>query len=186
MNRHHSGVTDWGLSHISIRPRDTVLDVGCGGGRTAGKLAVLASEGKVFGIDHSKASVAAARKTNHEAIASSRVDIREASVAQLPFSEGTFDVATAVETHFWWPDLPGGMREILRVLKPGGALIIIAEIYRGASTKTAQLAEKYLPISGMRLLTPDEHRALFRDAGYRDVQIWEEPAKGWICGLGRK
>jgi ubiquinone/menaquinone biosynthesis C-methylase UbiE len=186
MNRHHSGVTDWGLSHISIKPHDTVLDVGCGGGRTVGKLAALASEGKVCGIDHSKASVAAARKTNHEAIASGRVDIREASVTELPFSEGTFDVVTAVETHFWWPDLPGGMREILRVLKPGGALVIIAEIYRGASTKTSQLAEKYAHVSGMKLLTPDEHRALFRDAGFGGVQTWEESAKGWICGVGRK
>jgi SAM-dependent methyltransferase len=107
-------------------------------------------------------------------------------VSQLPFSEDVFDLITAVETHFWWPDLPADTRELLRVLKPGGKLIIIAEIYRGANTKTAQLAEKYLPMSGMKLLSVNEHREILANAGYSDVQIMEEPSQGWICCIGRK
>jgi len=58
MNSRHSKVTDWGLSHISIDERDTVLDAGCGGGRTVNKLAAMASQGKVYGVDFSGASVA--------------------------------------------------------------------------------------------------------------------------------
>jgi hypothetical protein len=38
----------------------------------------------------------------------------------------------------------------------------------------------------MTLLDIDEHRALFADAGYSEVQIIEERDKGWICGIGRK
>ena len=97
-----------------------------------------------------------------------------------------FDVITAVETHFWWPDIPGDMREVLRVLKPGGKLVVISEIYKGAATKTAKLAEKYLPISGLKLLSANEHRDLFANAGYSDIEIIEEPRKGWICGIGKK
>jgi ubiquinone/menaquinone biosynthesis C-methylase UbiE len=78
------------------------------------------------------------------------------------------------------------MREVSRVLKPGGMLIIIAEIYKGANTKTAKLAEKYLPMSGMKLLSVDEHRELFANAAYSDIQIIEESSKGWICATGRK
>ena len=63
MNRRHSNLTDWGLGHISIKERDTILDVGCGGGRTASKLAAAASKGTVSGIDYSDESVAAATKT---------------------------------------------------------------------------------------------------------------------------
>ena len=48
-------------------------------------------------------------------------------MSQLPFPAGTFDVVTAVETHFWWPNLPTDMREVFRVLKTGGKLIVIAE-----------------------------------------------------------
>lgn len=186
MNARHSKVTDWGLSHVSVEKRDTILDVGCGGGRTVGKLAALATQGKVYGIDYSKESVAASHRTNQPWIRMGRVEIQEASVSQLPFSEGMFDLVTAVETHFWWPDLPADMREILRVLKPGGKLVIIAEVYRGASSATAKLAEKYLPLSGMKLLSAQEHRELFQSSGFSDVQIIEQPGKGWICGIGRK
>jgi len=186
MNSRHSKVTDWGMSHISIDKRDTILDAGCGGGRTVNKLAAIASQGKVYGIDFSGASVAFAKRINKQWIDTGRVEIREASVSQLPFSADVFNVVTAVETHFWWPDLPSDMREVLRVLKPGGVLIIIAEVYKGANTVTAKLAEKYALLSGMKLLTVNEHRELFANAGYSDVQIIEEPRKGWICGIGRK
>jgi SAM-dependent methyltransferase len=186
MNSRHSKVTDWGLSHASINQHDTILDVGCGGGRTVSKLAALAAQGKICGVDFSKESVAFARRINKQWIDAGRVEIREASVSQLPFSENVFDLVIAVETHFWWPDLPSDMREVLRVLKPGGALIIIAEVYKGANTATAKLAEKYLPLSGMALLSVDEHRELFANAGYSDIQVIAEPRKGWICGIGKK
>ena len=186
MNSRHSKVTDWGLSHISIDKRDTILDAGCGGGRTVNKLAAMASEGKVYGVDFSGASVTFARRINKQWIDTDRVEIREASVSQLPFAADVFDVITAVETHFWWPDLPSDMREVLRVLKPGGVLMIIAEVYKGANTVTAKLAEKYSLLSGMKLLTANEHRELFANAGYSDIKIIEEPRKGWICGIGKK
>jgi len=186
MNSRHSKVTDWGLSHISIGTHDSILDVGCGGGRTVSKLAAIATEGKVCGLDYSKESVAVASRINREWIKMGRVEIREGAVSQLPFPDAVFDLVTAVETHFWWPDLLAGMREVLRVLKPGGTLIIIAEIYKGAQTATAKLAEKYLPLSGMALLSVDEHRELFANAGYSDIQVITEPRKGWICGIGKK
>jgi len=55
MNRRHSKLTDWGLGHLSVRETDTILDVGCGGGRTIAKLADLARRGTVHGIDYAPA-----------------------------------------------------------------------------------------------------------------------------------
>ena len=59
-------------------------------------------------------------------ISSSRVRIQHASVAALPFPDRSFDVVTVVETHYYWPDLPASLREILRVLEPGGTFALIA------------------------------------------------------------
>src|SRR5262245_5300576 len=64
MGRRHSALTDWGLGHVGVAKDFTILDVGCGGGRTIQKLAALAITGKVYGIDYSAASVAAAKSTN--------------------------------------------------------------------------------------------------------------------------
>lgn len=101
MNSRHSGVTDWGLTHVSIEKTDIILDVGCGGGRTLSKLSAIASEGKVYGIDYSEASVAASKRTNARWVTMGRVEVLHGSVSRLPFREGMFDLVTAVETHFW-------------------------------------------------------------------------------------
>jgi ubiquinone/menaquinone biosynthesis C-methylase UbiE len=186
MNSSHSKLTDWGLRHISIGTHDTILDVGCGGGRTAAKLANIAKQGKVYGIDYSEESVAASKKYVTQYITLGRVEILNGSVSQLPFPNNMFDLVTAVETHFWWSNLPGDIREVFRVLKPGGTLIFIAEIYKGASTTAAKFAEKYASRAGMTLLTVDEHREHFTNAGYSNVQVIEERDKAWICALGRK
>jgi ubiquinone/menaquinone biosynthesis C-methylase UbiE len=186
MNLSHSRLTDWGLTHVTVGPRDFILDVGCGGGATVGKLAVMAAQGKVYGIDHSEASVPAAKKKNAKLVDNGRVEIQQGSVSHLPYPDNMFDLVTAVETHFWWPDLPADMREISRVVKPGGRTIVIAEIYKGAQTTTARLAEKHLPLTGMTLLTVEEHRELLEQSGYSDVQVIELREKGWICAIGRK
>ena len=186
MNASHSVLTDWGLGHISVGDDFTILDVGCGGGRTVKKLATLVTKGKVYGVDYSEQSVAATKRTNARGIDLGRVEIRHGSVSQLPFPDGMFDLVTAVETHFWWPDLPGDMREVCRVSKPGGVFIVIAEVYKAAMSTVSRLAEKYASQTGMVLLSVEEHRELLRDAGYSEVQVVEERAKGWICALGRK
>ena len=115
-----------------------------------------------------------------------RVEVRRGSVSQLPFPDNLFNLVTAVETHFWWSDLPGDMREVLRVLKPGGTLIVIAEIYKGMTTRAGKFVEKYASQTGMTLLSVAEHRELFSSTGYSDVQVVEKREQGWICGIGRK
>jgi len=106
-------------------------------------------------------------------------------VSSLPYPDGTFDLVTAVETHYYLPDLPGDVREVMRVLKPGGTFMIIAETYRGRRNDWL-----YRPVMQLLLraayLTPDQHRDLLVNAGYRDVQVVEERDQGWICATGRR
>jgi len=188
MNRHHSKLTDWGLGHVFIKNTGFILDVGCGGGRTIGKLAAMASAGKVFGIDYSQESVAAARRLNARWIKSGRVEIEHGTVSQLPFANDTFDLVTAVETHLFWPELTEDMCEVFRTVKPCGQLMIVSEIYAGGKHIEGfrqQILEKHIA-AHMNLLTPSEHRDLFKNAGFSDVQIFEEQDKGWICATGRK
>ncbi|HEY7855526.1 MAG TPA: class I SAM-dependent methyltransferase [Terriglobales bacterium] len=186
MNDRHSAVTDWGFRHVAVERGFSILDVGCGGGRTLAKLAQMAREGTVHGIDYSETSVAASRKLNAVELASGRIAVKLGSVSELPFPPDHFDLVTAVETHIWWPDVPAGAREIRRVLKPGGRLAVISEVYRGANTRAARACAKYAARVGLTLLDPDGHRELLQAAGYADVQIILEETNGWIFATGMK
>jgi ubiquinone/menaquinone biosynthesis C-methylase UbiE len=128
--------------------------------------------------------VAVSRSKNAKLIQSGRVEVRDGSVSQLPFADSSFDLATAVETQYYWPDLVNDMKEVRRVLKTGGRLVVIAETYKGGRLdKLKAPAMKLLQSSH---LSADDHRQLFLSAGYDDVRIVEEKKRGWICATGRK
>jgi ubiquinone/menaquinone biosynthesis C-methylase UbiE len=185
MNVSHARLTEWGLSHVRIEPGWHILDIGCGGGRTIRSMAALATAGRINGIDYSPASVDVAREKNTDLIASGRVAIQQASVSSLPFPDASFDLVTAVETHYYWPDLVHDCREVLRVAKPGGRIVMIAEAYRGRPMDWL-----YLPIMrvllGATYLSPAQHRTTLSDAGFTAVEIDIEPSRGWICAVGVK
>jgi SAM-dependent methyltransferase len=184
MNRSHRSVTAWGLEHLTIAKDATLLDVGCGGGRTIHTLATMASERTVYGIDYSSASVAASARTNTAEIRVGRVDVRQGTVSHLPYRDGMFDVVTAIETLYYWPDPVADLREVGRVLKPGGQLLIVAETYKGR--RFDSFYRPAMMLLRATYLTPDEHRELLISAGFSPVEIFEEPKKGWLCAVGRK
>jgi SAM-dependent methyltransferase len=182
MNASHGDLTAWGLGQLSFGRDAEILDVGCGGGKTLQRLLDLAPEGRVHGIDYAAASVAVATKVNAEAIAAGRMEVRRGSVSQLPYPSATFDVATAVETHYYWPDLAGDLREVRRVLRPGGRMLILAESYRAEGRGGADAF--VMGLLGGRVLTAAKHRDLLTAAGFVGVEVREEGRRGWLCVLG--
>jgi ubiquinone/menaquinone biosynthesis C-methylase UbiE len=180
----HAAMTAWGLQQVTIPKDGAILDVGCGGGRTVNKLATLAPQGRVIGLDYSAASVEVSRNTNAQEIQTGRVQIEEGSVVALPFPDRTFDVVTAVETHYYWPDLPANVREVLRVLKAGGTFALIAETYRGGPLRF--LYGMIMPLLGAAFLSDSEHRDLLTHAGFTEVATKHLSGKNWILATGRK
>ena len=120
MNIGHSAMAAWGLHFLQLAPDAIVLDCGCGGGANIKTLLKRCPKGKVQGIDYSAVSVEKTRKVNAGAIAAGRCAVQQASVAELPFEAEQFDVVTAFETVYFWPELAQNFREVYRVLKPGG------------------------------------------------------------------
>jgi SAM-dependent methyltransferase len=184
MNRSHAGVTRWGLEHVSVGTDFTVLDIGCGGGKTVQTLAESASEGKVFGIDYSAQSVASSRRLNSRLIEEGRVDIRQGSVSSLPWPDNNFDLITAVETHYYWPNGVADMREVMRVMKPGGRFLIIAETYKGGLATIAYSPAMLL--LGAKYMTLQEHKDLLSAAGFSDVEVFDKRNSGWMCTVATK
>jgi ubiquinone/menaquinone biosynthesis C-methylase UbiE len=184
MNFGHAPVTRWGLSHLSVNTKDTILDIGCGGGRTIKTLAKTATDGKVYGIDYSEDCVAVATRTNKRLIDTRRVEIIHASVESLPFPDDSFDLVTAVETTYFWPDFVGNLKEIRRVLKPRGSVLLINEMYR--HDKFEKRNRKWAEAGNFAYHLPAEFEQFLRAAGYASIQIDVVESKNWITAMGTK
>ena len=180
MNLGHSPVARWGLRFLNAAPDAKLLDCGCGGGANIKTLLKLCPNGKVQGIDYSAVSVEKARKVNARAIAAGRCTVQQASVAELPFEAEQFDVVTAFETVYFWPELAQNFREIYRVLKPGGTFLICNES-NGDSDKDEKWTEI---IGGMTIYKDAELKTYLEQAGFHEVQIHKK--KSWLCITARK
>jgi len=185
MNVEHAKLWQRGLTHIAIEPEAAVLDVGCGGGKSMRILAHAAHHGRVYGLDYSEEMVRMARRVNRALIHEGRVEIQHGTVSALPFPDATLDLVTCFETTYFWPDLPGALREIWRVLRPGGTLLITNEAYKDA--RFARRNRFWGEWSGIEQLhTPQEYLAFLTEAGYVRVETTTAPEKNWITALARR
>ena len=180
MNVGHSAMAAWGLRFLQPAPDAMVLDCGCGGGANIKTLLKLCPKGKVQGIDYSAVSVEKARKVNARAIAAGRCTVQQASVAELPFEAEQFDVVTAFETVYFWPELAQNFREVYRVLKPGGIFFICNEA-NGDTDKDKKWTEI---IGGMTIYKDAELKTYLEQAGFHDAQIHKK--KSWLCITAQK
>jgi demethylmenaquinone methyltransferase / 2-methoxy-6-polyprenyl-1,4-benzoquinol methylase len=166
------------------------LDVGTGTGDFA--LALLARSPRsatVAGVDISPGMLAVAERRAARAGIGTRYQRLLASAESLPFADGSFDVAVAGFVIRNVGDIPGALREIRRVLRPGGRLVILdlhtppnpilRRLYRSHAVLSPRLAAavgsdpaayRYLPRSIEAFYDPDALAGLMRDAGFARVR----------------
>ena len=131
-------------------------------------------------MDYSAVSVEKARNLNRTAIQKGRCAVWQSSVEHIIFEKDWFDAVTAFETVYFWSDLPRCLREVRRVLKPGGTFLICNES-NGDTDKDEKWTEI---IGGMTIHKDIELKAYLEQAGFHDVQIHKK--KSWLCITARK
>ena len=175
MNYTHGPLTNLGLKLVNIQDGWTILDVGCGGGFTIRRLLNRSKDAQVYGIDISEESVAKAKKVNAEVL-DKQVFVTQGSAEKLPYENEKFDLVTAVETVYFWPNLPGCLQEVHRVLKPGGKFAILVEVVDSDSKWTSV-------VEGMTAYTPEQIKSLLDDAGFTQTEIHrKKPTYATILG----
>jgi demethylmenaquinone methyltransferase/2-methoxy-6-polyprenyl-1,4-benzoquinol methylase len=166
----------------AVRPGDRVLDGACGTGDLA--LADLgAGAGAVVGLDFSPRMLERARRKD------SRIEWVQGDLLALPFADGSFDAATVGFGVRNVADLGASLRELRRVLRPGGRLAILEITHPRGLLKPffglwfdrlvpalgkllpGGAAYSYLPQSVTRFPPAEELAELLRDAGFADVRV---------------
>ena len=176
MNFGHAPLTNWGLDHVEFSDGMVMLDIGCGGGATLKRLLKRSPEGMVYGIDISEESVVKAKNVNKQLL-NKQVFVRQGSADSLPWKDQKFDVVTAVETVYFWPNLPQCFQEVKRVLKPGGQFAIMLEVIEGDSIWTNV-------VEGMTVYSPEMLKDMLEQAGFVDVKVFrKKPSYATIKGI---
>jgi SAM-dependent methyltransferase len=141
-----------------------VLDVGCGSGWATRLLAEYASNGRVTGIDISDEMINLARESSGSF---PNVDFELASAEQLPLSDNEFSHAFSMESLYYYRDIPRALNEIHRVLKPGGVFVTVVDLYRENEASHQWIDGLNVPVE---LLSIDDYRSLFLDAGFVNIR----------------
>jgi len=165
------------VGRVGVQSGDRVLDVACGTGAVARVAAEQAGEsGRVVGLDINPGMLAVARSLGSELI-----EWRDGSALELPFGEAEFDVVLCQLGLQFFPHRSAAVREMRRVLAPGGrtGASVYTAIDRNPATHAlsnaldrhvgpgASLAKR----NEHSLADPDELRALFAAAGFTDIRL---------------
>lgn len=169
------------LSVAALRPGERVLDVGCGTGVVA-RLAAdrVGDDGAVTGLDVNPGMLAVARSAVPPDL---EIEWCQASAESIPLPDETFDAVLCPMSLQFVPDRPAALREIRRVLAPGGRLALSAP--GPAAPMFESLAEAMgrhvapeavgFVLAVFALHDETEIEGLLRDAGFRDVDVSAEP-----------
>ena len=170
MEKGHRPVGEQAIARMRISPDARVLDVGCGSGWATRLLAEKAFNGQVTGIDISDEMVRLARESSRSV---PNVDFEIASAEQLPFDDHEFTHAFSMESLYYYRNIPKALKEIHRVLKPGGLFVAVVDLYWENEATHQWIDTLNVPVE---LLSVEDYHSLFIDAGFvkiRDQRLFD-------------
>jgi ubiquinone/menaquinone biosynthesis C-methylase UbiE len=168
MERETTAINQHAIALLDPQVGEAVLDVGTGNGLSLRHLASRVGEGTVVGADHSPVMCRRAEKNNKTLIDEGLVSVVCACSDDLPFETGHFDAAMSVHTLYFWDPAEPHLKEIARVLRPGGKLVL-------AFRRDTEPATSDFPNSIYTFRSVEEVEDLVTSCGFENVRIDKGP-----------
>ena len=167
MNENHREISEFAFECIDVNGDERILDIGCGGGVNIEKFLKLTSN-NVDGLDYSEVSVASSIKQNKDAVDNGRCTVMQADVSDMPIEDESYDLATAFETIYFWPEIQETFKEVSRVIKPNGRFMIA----QGTDGNHPDDEKWLATVEGMRVYTAPELERYLLEAGFESVESY--------------
>ena len=177
-------ITAWGMekAHGSIyknvaevlhlEPEDDLVEVACGTGHFLKKYASHVHS--VAGLDLSELMVKLATRKHRDRIKAGTAEFVHGEASQLPWQDNKFSVATTMGSIIVFPKPLEALKEMYRVLRPGGRVVVSIEENAENGKDHSKNGEKY----GMWVWTEDDVRTMLKQAGFLEISI--SYAKGFM------
>jgi ubiquinone/menaquinone biosynthesis C-methylase UbiE len=171
MERNHRSIAQQAIARMALQPGDRVLDLSCGAGWATRLLAqaVAGGQGMAAGLDISQEMIARARAASR-AVENALFAIGAAE--EIPWRDEYFDRILSVESFYYYPDQEAVLRELHRVLVPGGLLFILINLYKENPLSLGWLKQFKVPV---HVRSEAEYLEMLRAQGFDDTAIAHIP-----------
>ncbi len=169
MEDHHSDITDQTLAVMDIQPDDRILDLGCGTGWAARRMARVAAKGEIIGLDVADEMLRRAEKTSTEF---KNIRYVWGSAEKIPSADGYFSKVLSVESFYYYADQGKALDELRRVMASGAKLFILINLYKDNHYSLRWVSELKVPVQA---LSEPEYKALLEKRGFKNVQARRIP-----------
>lgn len=163
MERDHLPIVEPMLLLMNLRPGETILDIGCGTGWLCRLLGARVPQSRIVGVDVSDEMI---RRAQAASAAFPNVSFSMGSIESIPCESDSFTRAISVESAYYWPRPAEGLKEVFRVLAPGGLFWMLINYYRNNPYCHHWASIFAIPT---HLLSASEWAALFREASFTEV-----------------
>jgi ubiquinone/menaquinone biosynthesis C-methylase UbiE len=165
------------LARLDLRPSDRLLDVGCGTGALLHRLSRQHPAAQLTGVDPVPEMLAVARRRLPP-----EVLLREGWAERLPFDDGQFDVVLSCNVFHYVRQPVAALREMSRVLSPGGRLLITDWCDDYLACRVCDLCLRLFSPAHFKVYRERECLSLLRETGHHDVDI-DRYKISWLWGL---
>lgn len=165
MNVNHKEISKFAFECVTFNENAKIIDIGCGGGVNIEKFLKITS-GNVDGLDYSEVSVSESIKRNSEAVENGRCNVIQADVSNMPIKNESYDLVSAFETIYFWPNIPETFKEVFRIIKPYGQFMIA----QGTDGNHPDDEKWLATVEGMSVYTAPELEKYLLNAGFKSVE----------------
>ena len=167
MEEHHSDIAQQTLAMMNLQPADRVLDLGCGTGWASRRMAKLAPQGEVVGLDVADGMLHRAKRASS---GFNNIRFLWGSAESIPAADGHFTKVLSVESFYYYANQGKSLDELRRVMAPGGQLFILINLYKDNPYSLQWVDKLQVPV---HVRSAAEYGELLGKHAYEEIS-WEQ------------
>jgi ubiquinone/menaquinone biosynthesis C-methylase UbiE len=164
MNKRNDSMNRFTIEQLDLYPNEHILEIGFGNGKYIPNVIREVPKGRVYGLDYSETMVNQVKIRYQNFIKQGLLEVTHGSISSMPYEDGKLDKVFTVNTIYFWPDPTNDIKELYRILKDNGRLVITFRSKEG-------MEKLSFTEHGFMLYSIDEVKNILKNGGFKDISF---------------